>query len=75
MVQFRLLFLELHHFEKNVARHLSLIGRHLESVGRTEPVFELNLALSEKRQPQVIQNLRACSDSSRPFSKNVVTHM
>ena len=31
------------------ARHFSLIGRHLESVGRTEPVFELNLALSETR--------------------------
>ena len=36
-------------FEKNGAHHFSLIGRHLESVGRTEPVFELNLALSEKR--------------------------
>ena len=35
--------------KKNGARHFSLIGRHLESVGRTEPVFELNLALSEKR--------------------------
>ena len=31
------------------ARHFFLIGHHLESVGRTEPVFELNLALSEKR--------------------------
>ena len=31
------------------ARHFSLIGRHLESVGQTEPVFELNLALSEER--------------------------
>ena len=28
--------------------HLSLMGRHLESVGRTEPVFELTLALSER---------------------------
>ena len=40
---------ELWHFEKNGPRHFSLIGHHLESVGRTEPVFELNLALSEKR--------------------------
>ena len=48
MVQFRVLFPELHHFEKNGARHFSLIGRHLESVSRTEPVFKLNLALSEK---------------------------
>ena len=29
-------------FSKIVAHHFSLIG-HLESVGRTEPVFELNL--------------------------------
>ena len=49
MVQFRLSFPELQHFEKNGAPHFFLIGRHLESVGRTEPVFELNLALSEKR--------------------------
>ena len=49
MVQFRLLFPELRHFEKNGVHHFSLIGRHLESVSRTEPIFELNLALSEKR--------------------------
>ena len=30
-------------------RHFSLTSRHLESVGRTEPVFELNLAPSEER--------------------------
>ena len=30
-------------------RHFSLIDRHLESISRTEPVFELNLAPSEKR--------------------------
>ena len=29
--------------------HFSLIGCHLESVGRTEPVFERNLAPSEER--------------------------
>ena len=49
MVQFQVLFTELRHFDKNGVRHLSLIGRHLESVGRTEMVFELNLALSEER--------------------------
>ena len=36
-------------FKQNGGRHVSLIGRHLESVGRTEPVFELNLAPSEKK--------------------------
>ena len=30
-------------------RHFSMIGRHHESVSRTEPVFELNLAPSEER--------------------------
>ena len=30
-------------------RHISLIGRHLESVGRTEPVFEHNLTSIEER--------------------------
>ena len=30
-------------------RHFSLIGRHLKSVGRTEPVFEFTLAPSEER--------------------------
>ena len=49
MVQFRLLIPELQHFEKNGALHFSLIGRHLESVSQTEPVFELNLAPNEKR--------------------------
>ena len=48
MVQFRQFFPELRHFEKNAMLHFSLIGCHLESVGRTEPVFELNLALSKK---------------------------
>ena len=32
-------------FKKNI----SLISSHLKSVGRTEPVFELNLAPSEKK--------------------------
>ena len=32
---------KLRHFEKIGMRHFPLIGRHLESVGRTEPVFEL----------------------------------
>ena len=35
------LFPEIRHFEKNGTRHSSLIGRHLESVGRTEPVFDI----------------------------------
>ena len=52
MVQFRLLFPELRHFEKNGTHHVSLIGRHLESVGRTEAVFEFILALSEKTAGQ-----------------------
>ena len=47
MVQFRPLLTELRHFEKTGAHHFSLIGRHLESVGRTELVFKLNLAPSE----------------------------
>ena len=42
MVQFWLLFTELWHFDQNGAHHFSLIGRHLESVSRTELVFELN---------------------------------
>ena len=32
LVQFRLIFTNLRHFEKNGTRHFSLIGRHLESV-------------------------------------------
>ena len=38
LVQFRLLFTKLRHFEKNGTRHFSLIGRHLESVSRTIPI-------------------------------------
>ena len=49
MVQFWPVFTDLRHFEKIGANHFSLIGRHLESVGRTEPVFDLNLAPSEER--------------------------
>ena len=37
LVQFRLLFTKLRHFEKNGTRHFSLISRHLESVSRTIP--------------------------------------
>ena len=29
------------HFEKNGTHHFSLIDHHLQSVGRTEPVFKL----------------------------------
>ena len=43
LVQFRLLFTKLRHFEKNGTRHFSLIGRHLESVSRTIPVFKHTL--------------------------------
>ena len=43
MVQFWPVFTELQHFKKIGAHHFSLIGRHLESVSRTES------ALSEKR--------------------------
>ena len=50
MVQFQLLFTKLRNFEENGARHLSLMGRHLESGGQTEPVFKLNRTLSEKRR-------------------------
>ena len=34
---------------RNGTCHFSLIGRYLESVSRTEQVFELNLAPSEER--------------------------
>ena len=44
LVQFRLLFTKLRHFEKNDTRNFSLIGRHLESVSRTIPVFKHTLA-------------------------------
>ena len=49
MVQFRALFTELRHFEQIGMRHFSLIGRHLESVSQTKPVFKLILAPSEER--------------------------
>ena len=39
---------------KKMALHFSLIGRHLERVSRTVPVFKLTLAPSEKRQTQEI---------------------
>ena len=48
LVQFRLLFTKLRHFEKHGTRHFSLIGHHLESVSRTIPVFKNTLAPSEK---------------------------
>ena len=49
LVQIRLLFTYLRYLKKIGMRHFSLIGCHLETVGRTELVFELNLAPSEKR--------------------------
>ena len=54
LVQFRLLFTKLRHFEKNGTRHFSLIGRHLESVSRTIPVFKDTLAPSKKSPTQEI---------------------
>ena len=54
LVQFRLLFTKLQHFEKNGTRNFSLIGRHLESVSRTIPVFKHTLAPSEKWPTQEI---------------------
>ena len=61
-VQFRPLFPELRHFEKMGTRHFSLIGHHLESVSRTEPVFELNLALSEERPTYEFRvNITSCN--------------
>ena len=54
LVQFRLLFTKLRHFEKNGTRNFSLIGRHLESVNRTMPVFKHTLAPSEKWPTQEI---------------------
>ena len=54
LVQFRLIFTKLRHFEKNGTRHFSLIGRHLESVSRTIPVFKHTLAPSEKWPTQEI---------------------
>ena len=52
----RELKIEVKTFEENGAHHFSLIGHHLESVGRTEPVFELNLALTEKRPTNECQS-------------------
>ena len=57
LVQFRLLFTKLRHFEKNGTRNFSLIGRHLESVSRTIPVFKHTLAPSEKWPIQEIASL------------------
>ena len=54
LVQFRLLLTKLRHFEKNGTRNFSLIGRHLESVSRTIPVFKHTLAPSEKWPTQEI---------------------
>ena len=54
LVQFQLLFTKLRHFEKNGTRNFSLIGRHLESVSRTIPVFKHTLAPSEKWPTQEI---------------------
>ena len=54
LVQFRLLFTKLRHFEKNGTRNFSLIGHHLESVSRTIPVFKHTLAPSEKWPTQEI---------------------
>ena len=54
LVQFRLIFTKLRHFGKNATRHFSLIGRHLESVSRTIPVFKHPLAPSEKWPTQEI---------------------
>ena len=56
LVQFRLLFTKLWHFEQNGTHHFSLIDRHLESVSRTELVFELNLASREKRPTSEYQS-------------------
>ena len=47
-MQFRLLFTKLRHFEKKWHAPFYLIGHHLESVSRTEPVFVFKLAPSEK---------------------------
>ena len=54
LVQFRLLFTKLQHFEKNGTHHFSLIGQHLESAGQIVPVFKLTLAPSEKWPTQEI---------------------
>ena len=54
LVQFRLLLTKLRHLKKNGTRHFSLIGRHLESVSRTIPVFKHTLAPSEKWPTQEI---------------------
>ena len=49
LVQFQLLFTKLRYFGKKIGTsYFSLIGRHLESVSQTKPVFEFNLSPSEK---------------------------
>ena len=45
------LFTELWHFKNIGVRHFSLIGRHLKSVGQTEPVFEHTLGLAPNERP------------------------
>ena len=49
-----IIYSKLRHFDKNGTRHFSLIGRHLESVSRTIPVFKHTLAPSEKWPTQEI---------------------
>ena len=55
-VQYNKELKELWHFEKIGTCHYSLIGRHLESIGRTEPIFELILAPSEERPTYEIRS-------------------
>ena len=56
LVQFRQLFTKLRHFEKNGTRNFSLIGRHLESVSRTIPVFKHTLAQVKNGRPKKFQS-------------------
>ena len=42
--------------KKNGTRHFSFNGRHVGSVGCTEPVFELDIALSENRPTYEIRS-------------------
>ena len=72
MVQFQLLFDGKTMFEKNGAHHFSLFGRHLQSVGRTEPVFELTLALSEERPTN---ECRSDSGIVLLFTMNIVNYV
>ena len=55
-MRFQPLFPESWHLKKNGAPHFSLIGPHLESVSRSEPVLELNLAPSDKRPTYKFQS-------------------